>query len=37
MLGALRREQALTVYPVKVEEGQIWVNVPDDGSPAEDE
>jgi nitrite reductase/ring-hydroxylating ferredoxin subunit len=32
MLGALRRERALTVYPVKVEEGAIWVALAD-GSP----
>ena len=27
MLGALRREQALTVYPVKVEKEAIWVGI----------
>jgi nitrite reductase/ring-hydroxylating ferredoxin subunit len=32
MLGALRRERALTVYPVKVEDGAIWVAFPE-GSP----
>jgi hypothetical protein len=29
MLGALRRERALAVYPVKVEEGSIWVDIPE--------
>ena len=33
MLGALRRERALTVYETKVEEGAIWVHVPDEGRP----
>ena len=37
MLGALRREQALTVYPVKVEEAAIWVQVPDEGRTTNDE
>ena len=37
MLGALRREQALTVYATKVEDGQIWVSVPDEGRTAADE
>jgi nitrite reductase/ring-hydroxylating ferredoxin subunit len=37
MLGTLRRERALTVYPVKVEEGAIWVQVPDDGRKTEAE
>jgi nitrite reductase/ring-hydroxylating ferredoxin subunit len=27
MLGALRREHALPVYPTKVEDGMIWVGV----------
>jgi nitrite reductase/ring-hydroxylating ferredoxin subunit len=31
MLGSLRRERALVVYPVKVDEGAIWVQVPADG------
>jgi hypothetical protein len=25
MLGALSREKALPLYPVKVEEGSVWV------------
>ncbi|MBN1639596.1 MAG: Rieske (2Fe-2S) protein [Anaerolineae bacterium] len=29
MLGALSREKALPVFPAKIEEGQIWVGVPD--------
>jgi nitrite reductase/ring-hydroxylating ferredoxin subunit len=37
MLGALRRERALTIYPVKVEEGTIWVQVPDDGPQTTDD
>jgi nitrite reductase/ring-hydroxylating ferredoxin subunit len=37
MLGALRRERALTVYPVKVEQGAIWVQVPDDGPQTTDD
>ena len=30
MLGTLRRERALVVYPTKIEEGAIWVGIPDD-------
>lgn len=30
MLGALRRERALTVYPVQVQEGSIWVGIEDE-------
>ena len=37
MLGALRRERALTVYPVKVEEGAIWIKLPDKGRKTKDE
>ena len=31
MLGALRRERALVVYPTKVEEGAIWVGLEAEG------
>lgn len=37
MLGVLRRERALTVYPVKVEDGAIWVEIPDEGRTTNDE
>jgi nitrite reductase/ring-hydroxylating ferredoxin subunit len=37
MLGALRRERALKIYPVKVEDGAIWVQVPDDGPQTADD
>ena len=33
MLGALRRERALVVYPTKIKDGAIWVGIPDDGRP----
>ena len=29
MLGALSREKALAVFPTKVEDGSVWVNVHD--------
>ena len=37
MLGALRRKRALVVYPTKIEEGAIWVEIPDHGPPTTDD
>ena len=37
MLGALRRERALTIYPVRVVEEEIWVEIPDEGRTTKDE
>jgi len=31
MLGAVRRKRALMVYPVKVEEGAIWIQLSEEG------
>lgn len=33
MLGKLRRERALQVWPTKIEEGHIWVSLDDPATP----
>ncbi|HET91653.1 MAG TPA: Rieske (2Fe-2S) protein [Chloroflexi bacterium] len=35
MLGAVRREQALSVYPIKVEDGEIWIHIGDVYEPGQ--